>query len=95
MYICAREYAFMTVGGPFLDSQQSFQCVFLLVLSLPGAKPVTGTKPCTPISSSVTVGCVHDLRHGYTETGIKLVAFLTYPLFTYLEFGNAKSVLGL
>ena len=46
---------------------------------------MTGTKACTPICSSATVGCIHGLRRGYTETGIKLVAFLTYPLSTYLE----------
>jgi len=76
----------MTIGGPFLDSQQSFQFVLLHVLSLPGAKHMTGTKPCTRICSSATVGCIHGLRCGYTETGIKLVAFLTYPFSTYLEF---------
>jgi len=56
---------------------------------------MTGTKPCTPICSSATVGCIHGLRHGYTETGIKLVAFLTYPFPPTWRFGNAKSVLGL
>ena len=29
MYISALEYAFMTIGGPFLDSQQSFECVLI------------------------------------------------------------------
>jgi len=35
MYICALAYAFMTIGGPFLDSQQSFQCVLIVACVIP------------------------------------------------------------
>jgi len=35
MYMTAIEYGFMTIGGPFLNSQQSFQCVLIVACVVP------------------------------------------------------------
>jgi len=69
----------MTIGGPFLDNQQSFQCILIVACVIPPRSQAGDWyEALHPICSSVTVGCIHGLRHEYTETGIKLHGGLSH-----------------